>query len=90
MSTVPRHRYSVEEYLAYEQRREDKSEFFAGDIFGMAGASPNHVLISANIISGLHVRLKMRPCRVFGSDLRLNVPATGLYTFPTRRSSAAN
>ena len=49
MSTVPRRRMTPEEYLAREHHAEIKSEFFAGEAFAMAGASPAHVLIATNL-----------------------------------------
>ena len=59
-----------------------KSEFFGGEMFAMAGGSPMHSLIAANLIGELRIRLKGRPCKPFTSDLRLKVEATGLFTYP--------
>src|SRR5215470_17326142 len=39
-----------EEYLALERAAEYKSEYFAGEIFTMAGASERHVSIVANLM----------------------------------------
>jgi Uma2 family endonuclease len=33
-------------------------------------------------VSGLDIQLKERPCNVYSSDMRVNVRATGLYTYP--------
>jgi len=48
----------------------------------MAGASPEHVLITANVTRELGLQLKGRPCRVYSIDLRVRVSETGLYTYP--------
>ena len=48
----------------------------------MAGASPQHTLIAANIIISLGSQLKGRPCRVHTGDLRVKVSPTGFYTYP--------
>ncbi|MGH7460578.1 MAG: Uma2 family endonuclease [Longimicrobiales bacterium] len=69
------------EYLDAERRAETKSEYFAGQVFAMAGASMEHNLIVANLVAGLHGQLKGRPCSVLPSDMRVHVP-TGLYTYP--------
>ena len=36
----------------------------------------------------LLARVAEKPCRVFGSELRVRVPATGLVHYPTSRSCA--
>jgi Uma2 family endonuclease len=48
----------------------------------MAGASANHNLIVGNCVFTLGLQLKKKPCRVYPSDLRLRIEATGLYTYP--------
>ncbi|MGH9942960.1 MAG: Uma2 family endonuclease [Pyrinomonadaceae bacterium] len=71
-----------EEYLAIERRAEAKSEYFAGEVFAMVGASKRHNLIAANIIRALGNQLVDRPCNVYPSDMRVKVSATGKYTYP--------
>jgi len=82
MSGYAKQRYSPEEYLALERRAATKSEFFAGEIFAMTGASRNHNLIVANLVRELTLQLKGRPCETYPSDMRVKVNATGLYTYP--------
>src|SRR5262245_18786350 len=76
------HRLSEEEYLTRERAAPFKSEFFDGEMLAMAGGSPMHSLIAANLIGELRTKLKGRPCRPFTSDLRLKVETTGLFTYP--------
>jgi Uma2 family endonuclease len=71
-----------EEYLALERNAEHKSEYFAGEVFALAGASERHNLIVGNVFAGLHPQLRNRPCKVYASDMRAKVHATGLYTYP--------
>lgn len=71
-----------EEYLRIERAAEFKSEYFAGEMFAMAGGSLQHSLLKTNVTSALHSRLKGRPCKVFDSDLRVLVSTTGLFTYP--------
>jgi Uma2 family endonuclease len=73
---------TAEEYLARERAAEYKSEYLNGEIFAMAGAKEPHNLITSNILGELHAQLKHRPCKVYPSDMRLKVSATGLYTYP--------
>ena len=82
VTSVPKPQYSPEEYLAIERAAECKSEYFAGEIFAMAGASRRHNLIATNVASELRQQLKGQPCEVYPSDMRIKVTATGLYTYP--------
>ena len=55
----------------------------AGEIYGMAGGTPEHAAaLSAAVISALLTQLRGGPCRVYSSDLRVRVLATGLATYP--------
>lgn len=81
MSAVPRHRYTVAEYLALERARDFRSEFYRGEMFAMVGGSMAHSLIAANLIGELRNALKHRPCRVFTTDMRIECPS-GLFTYP--------
>jgi Uma2 family endonuclease len=71
---------TFEEYLAFERKSETKSEYLGGELFGKAGASERHNLIVANLVAELHSQFKSRPCKVYPSDMRVKIPATGLYT----------
>jgi len=77
-----RHRYSYADYLALEEASNVKHEFFAGEIYGLAGGTPDHAALAANLGAALVARVGDRPCRVFSSDLRVRVLATGLATYP--------
>lgn len=64
---------SPAEYLERERMADTKSEYVAGEIFAMAGATPEHNLIVGNLTGELRAALKKRPCRVYPSDLRVQV-----------------
>ena len=74
--------FSPGEYLAMEEVAEYKSEYYAGEIFAMAGGTEDHSLIAVNLVAELRQALRSRPCRVFNSDMRLYIGANGLYTYP--------
>lgn len=82
MSTHPTPFLSPEEYLEIERAAERKSEYYQGEMFMMAGASPRHAWIVTNLVGELRQQLKGRSCRVSSNDLRLRVSSTGLYTYP--------
>lgn len=81
MSTALK-RMTPQEYLILERQASIKSEFYQGEIFAMVGGSANHSLIAANLVREAGNALKDRPCTVFNSDLRIEVQATGLYSYP--------
>ncbi len=82
MATQPEPYYSPEEYIALERAAEYKSDYLAGHIFAMAGASEDHNTIAANILWNLRNQFQGRPCRVYMSDMRVQVAPNGLYTYP--------
>ena len=82
LSTLPKTFLTPEQYLAIEREAEYKSEYFQGEMFAMAGAGWAHNVWSANLVTGLNNQLRSRPCRVYSSDMRVRVRATGLYTYP--------
>ena len=82
MSTAPRtRRFSVAEYLALEADSLEKHEYYQGEIFAMAGASIAHNIISGNLLAHLHSQLRGKDCRPLGSDQRIKVENTGLFTY---------
>jgi len=82
MSVQTQARLSLEEYLAIERSAETKSEYLDGEMFAMTGGSFLHNLIVGNLVGELRQQLKGRSCTVVPSDLRVHIPATGLYTYP--------
>lgn len=74
--------YTEAEYLALEAASDRKHEFIDGEIIAMAGGSPAHNVICANIIIGIGRRLLGRPCRVVTSDQRVCVEESGTYVYP--------
>ena len=82
MATRSDRRISAEEYLALERQSETRNEFLDGEIFAMGGASRRHNLVTGNAFAALHAQLIGRDCEVHSSDLRVKVPATGLYAYP--------
>jgi Uma2 family endonuclease len=82
MALQTKAKLTPEEYLADERKAEYKSEYFAGEVFAMSGASRRHNLIVSNIVRELSSQLRGRPCEVYASDMRVKVSPTGLYTYP--------
>ncbi|HTQ08127.1 MAG TPA: Uma2 family endonuclease [Polyangiaceae bacterium] len=82
MSAFPLHRYTVADYVQLERDSPIKHEFLDGEIVAMAGGTPEHAALASAFGYQLGSQLQGSPCRVFSSDLRVRVPATGLTTYP--------
>ena len=82
MSPEPQRIWSGEEYLAFERASDEKHELFEGELFAMSGASRQHGRICWNVATALGPQLRQSGCEGFVSDMRVHVPATGLYTYP--------
>ena len=76
------HEYTYAEYLAHEAASNVKHEYLDGEIYAMAGGSPEHAELAMAVGASLRTQLRGRPCRVFSSDLRIRVASTGLATYP--------
>jgi Uma2 family endonuclease len=77
--------YTPEEYLELEDKAEEKSEYFNGEIFTMAGASVNHNRIINNLYFILRVKfekLKQFNCEVFTSDIKIWIEKEKTYAYP--------
>ena len=81
VATARRLHHTYEEYLAALEVSELRLEYLDGEIFAMAGGSPEHGMIAARVIQALGRSLPER-CRVLTSDVRIRIEATGLSTFP--------
>jgi Uma2 family endonuclease len=74
--------YTPEEYLALEREADYKSEYIAGQIVAMAGASREHVTIVTNLSRILSSQLLERPCDTYTTDMRVAINTQELYTYP--------
>ena len=91
-SPIPKKFYTEEEYLEFERASEEKHEWLDGQIYqvwAMAGASPEHSLITANITAELVLQLRGKKCRAFSSDMKVRssemkakLGSAGLYSYP--------
>ncbi|GDX81464.1 hypothetical protein LBMAG42_32750 [Deltaproteobacteria bacterium] len=82
MATVRVPRHTEAEYLVMAEASEERLEFVNGEVFAMAGASPIHEALVMNVGSVLSGKLRGRPCRPFGSNLRVKISETGMYCYP--------
>lgn len=74
--------YAYADYLAHEEACNTKNEFLGGQIYAMAGASPQHNRLCVAVGALLLPQLARGRCRAHSSDQRVRVPETGLATYP--------
>ncbi|WP_437876750.1 Uma2 family endonuclease [Sorangium sp. So ce513] len=81
---APAHRihHTYAEYLALEASSNVKHEYLDGQIYAMAGGTPEHAALAAAVIGLLFPELRRGRCRAYDADLRVRVPSTGLATYP--------
>jgi Uma2 family endonuclease len=83
MSTAEKKlKVSLAEYFAYCDGIEGKAEFFNGEIFDMAGGTPEHAEIVSNFQYAVRKRLEGQDCGVYTQDLRIEVQAGKAYVYP--------
>ena len=80
MSTGRRLHHTYDEYLRLLADGDTKLEYCDGEIFAMVRGTPAHAELSAAMISLL--RGALSGCKVYSSDLKVRIEATGLSTFP--------
>jgi Uma2 family endonuclease len=77
----PLHRHTYAEYVAVEEMSAVRHEYLAGDIFAMAGGTPDQAALAAAVIRLLSAQLP-REYRTFTSDLRIRIPEPDVATYP--------
>jgi Uma2 family endonuclease len=73
--------YTYAEYRGFENGNPNKHEYIAGEIYAMAGGTPDHAALAATIIARLSPQLP-RGCRMFTSDLRVRMSRHDVTTYP--------
>ncbi len=85
-----RTRFTVEEYLAIERESEERHEFVDGEIYAMAGESPDHGAICVNLTMTVGTQLRGTRCQAFVKDTKVRSGSAplpdhstkGLFSYP--------
>ncbi len=80
-------RLTPEEYTAFEREALPdgeiiRREYINGELIAMSGASRAHNLITINISTALHSRLRGTRCETHANDMRVSTPTTTSYFYP--------
>jgi Uma2 family endonuclease len=79
-----RQRLSVEEYLAFEEKSEQRHEYIDGAVYAMSGVRQAHEIVAGNLFAAIHGHLRGGPCKPYKSEfkLRLKVDQRDLFYYP--------
>ncbi len=69
-------------YLELERAEGRKLEWFGGRVYAMAGGTLAHAELAAAMIAELRALVHPKGCRVYTSDAKVRVVATGMATYP--------
>jgi len=83
-------RYTEDQYLSMERGSEERHEYIDGQIYAMAGESPEHGAICTNLTREVSAQLKGTRCQAFAKDMRVRsgplprrrYSQKGLYSYP--------
>jgi Uma2 family endonuclease len=74
--------FTPEEYFAWEEKQLEKHELIDGHVYAMSGDTQNHSSIAINFLLSIKSHLRGNQCKVFNSDLKVNILNTRNYTYP--------
>jgi len=74
--------FTPEDYFAWEAQQLERHELIDGHVYAMSGGTQNHSAIKLKIGSLINNHLRGGQCRVFNSDLKINIFNTSNYTYP--------
>src|SRR5882724_11528081 len=82
VSTAPRlHHYTPDEYAGALEFSNLKLEYWAGEIYAMAGGTPEHSALASKVMALLDAKLPAG-CRTFNSDILVQISASRVTVFP--------
>ncbi len=79
MNIIARKPMTLQEFLSWEERQELKYEFDGTQPVAMTGGTANHSALQGNLAASLITRLRGKPCRFHGSDLKTEVAGSIRY-----------
>jgi Uma2 family endonuclease len=75
-------RYTVEEYLEFEEASEIRHEFHEGFLYPIDGTSDAHNEIIHNITGFVRPLFRGTDCKMYGENVKLEIVPNGKYVYP--------
>jgi Uma2 family endonuclease len=82
VSAAPGRRVTYTEYAAGEDQSLSKHDYVRGEVFAMAGGTPEHAALVLAVGGLLFAQLRGKPCRAYSADLRIRIRAVDAATYP--------
>ncbi len=79
---LARQRMTADEFRAWEAAQPERHEFVQGEVFAMAGGEDRNNTVALNIALALRQHLRGSPCRVYASDVKLQVESADSFFYP--------
>jgi Uma2 family endonuclease len=79
MNLAVRKTMTLAEFLEWEARQELRYEFDGENPVAMAGGTAAHAHIQRNLAIAIGGRLRGKPCKYYGSDLKIEVAGSSRY-----------
>ena len=76
---LPAAKFTLTEFLAWENAQDARHEFYGSEVFAMVGARRVHGLIGGNLFAALKSHLKGSPCRAFIESMKLQVADDAMF-----------
>ena len=73
MNVAMQKAWTVEQFLAWEEKQELRYEFDGARPIAMTGGTYEHDAIQVNLVTALSTRRRGKPCRVHGNSLKIRV-----------------
>jgi Uma2 family endonuclease len=70
---------TLDEFVAWEDRQELRYEYDGIHARAMTGGTQSHAAIQVNLLAALKIALKGKPCRPFGSQLKVRTATSIRY-----------
>lgn len=75
-------KFTIEEYLEFEEASEQRHEYYQGEIFPLAPVTIHHNRINVNLIADIGRKLRGRGCRPFPNGQIVHAPSNTLFAYP--------
>lgn len=70
---LPAVKFSIADYLAWEEQQAERHEFYRGEVFALVGARRVHGRVGLNLALALTAHLKGSGCQVFVESMKVQV-----------------
>jgi Uma2 family endonuclease len=75
-------RFTVDEYIEFEEKSDIRHEFHEGYLYPMDGTSLTHNEVIQNVVALLRPDFRKRGCKIAHENIKLQIVENGQYVYP--------